>query len=175
MPVILIEVDDTAVILNADEIIQIFGLEDGEVPLISGGTWTPGANSILLTIAHNKDMDTDDTNQQFFDKTEINFADGKLAFKDLIFMGGEASRQSNPLTPFPPFLATRQLALITDNSATSSVMYSYIKVKGAMLRREQLERLADRRRMHYAPGPGVAGHIMNAGLRNRMGDIPSGF
>jgi len=178
MPVAHIEVNDVMVVMNADEIIEVFGLDgDKEIPLILSGSMTPAANSITLSWAWNADIQVGDSEQDLFDRKVINFADAKQAHRNVQFVGAQASQLTVPLPAFPPFIAMKQLAIITDNSASTSFMLAYIVVEGPpfMQRRETLEKLADRRRMNYAPPAGEPGHIMNAGLRNRMGDAAGGF
>ena len=177
MPVAQIEVDDTMSLLNGKEIVQVFGLEPKEVPIILSGALTPAAASLTLSWTWNKDIDADDLEQDLFDKAVINFQDGKVARRNVQFVGAQATRLTIPLPPFPPFALIKQLAAITDNSGSSSLMLAYIVVDGPpfVQHRDNFERLADRRRMNYAPGAGTPGHIMNAGLRNRMGDVPGGF
>lgn len=174
MPLALITVSDVAVILNADEITTAFGLELGEIPILTGGAFTPGANSAILDISYNGDADTTDSVVEIEAKKSFRVS-GAIGLKNMHIVGAQASGLSVPVTPFEPTPLTRQLAMITDNAASSFVTFTFFKAEGNLVRREEPERLADRRRMHFAPPAGVPGFIMNAGLRNRMGDVPGGF
>ncbi len=174
MGLALIGVNDSAVILNADELQIAFGLELGEIPILTGGSFTPGANDASVNISYNGDLAVGDGITNFQAKRSFNVG-GASGVKGLHIISAQASGLTVPITPFERTPLIRQLAVITDNSGPSFVTFTYLKAKGNLVRREQNERLADRDRMHFNPPPGVPGFIMDGGLRRRMGDTPSGF
>lgn len=177
MAIATFAINNTIRVLNAEHIIQTFGLQHGEVPIIEGGVWTPGADSIQLSLAFNKDFLGTEANLS--DKLQVNYepagGGSAVSFLGLLLLGAAASSQTQGISVGRPFQLNRQLAMLTNNAAQTIVSLFYFKAPGGMMKRSDLEKLADRRRMVYAPGPGVPGHIMNAGLRNRMGDTAGGF
>lgn len=177
MSIISFSVLDVLLVLNAEQIVQSFGLDPGEIPMLMGGVFTPGADDTIVRIAFEGDFDA--TENALTEKRQINYIGENAiqgqAFRDVLVIGSATSRQSQGLPIITPIPLTRQLAFETDNAALTIITFDYLKVRGNMMHRSNLEKLADRDRMHYNPPGGVAGHIMDGGLRRRMGDIPGGF
>lgn len=176
MSLITFVVNDTLLVLDAEQIVQVFGLEDDEMPILRLGSFTPAADDSTIFVNFNGTfLGTEATNaarrSEYITKNGVQ----GISARGRIIVTGPTSGQTGPLPFVTPIPLHTQLAMVSNVTADHSVQFDYVKVKGEMRHKHNLEKLADRDRMFSAPPAGVPGHVMNAGLRNRMGDATSGF
>lgn len=140
-------IDNNLRIFNSEEIIAHFGLEAGEIPLIMGGSWTPGVIDDQLLIRFNRNIiSTTDSIVK-----GVVTAGGAESRKDLLSLRANDTRSTRPLPIITPIPIRSQIAAVSASATGAEVTFDFIKIEGVLLKKTDLEKLSLQDRMRVQP------------------------
>lgn len=149
MVIYRIEVADTLLSLQWEELTAWFGLDPGRVPMVLGGFMTSGAAQVSMVIAVDKQARGKGitTGGVLVDLGGVNIA-GVRANKNVWNVLAPSDFGQTPIPIIAPIVITQELALITNSSSTSILNLDVIQVEGVLRKQNMLESLAEMKRMN---------------------------